>query len=256
VEIDPVQIDQILVNLCVNARDAIAKSGHVVIETDTSISTTNALLHSGACRRYAVLAVRDDGAHSAETLAKCSMPFFTPRDVGKGTAWVWRRCTASSSKTALHRRDERSWPRHAVPDPYAARGDAPKSSSSVRFPFSECVRSPPNLAFFACISIFNELINRNIQSDPTVFGDWNKPIIEFSPARLRSRTALRNLTCRKPSTISETASCRFSAAARTLCRRMAHYSKPSIELPRFRRTTPRQKLAREQTSRNEPGQAP
>jgi len=88
VEIDPVQIDQILVNLCVNARDAIAKSGHVVIETDSvHLDEQNARLHSGRLPGdYAVLVVRDDGiGMNAETLDKLFEPFFTTKDVGKGT---------------------------------------------------------------------------------------------------------------------------------------------------------------------------
>ena len=88
VEIDPVQIDQILVNLCVNARDAIAKSGHVVIETDGfHLDEQNALLHSGRLPGdYAVLVVSDDGiGMNAETLDKLFEPFFTTKDVGKGT---------------------------------------------------------------------------------------------------------------------------------------------------------------------------
>ncbi|MFZ2958755.1 MAG: GAF domain-containing protein [Candidatus Ozemobacteraceae bacterium] len=88
VRIDPSQFDQILVNLCVNARDAISGIGKLVIETgnsifETSFSSGNAGLLPG---EYAYLAVRDSGCGmNKETLSHLFEPFFTTKEMGKGT---------------------------------------------------------------------------------------------------------------------------------------------------------------------------
>ena len=88
VKIDPGQIDQILANLCVNARDAIAGVGKVTIETG------NADFDDAYCAdqvgfvpgEYVMLAVSDDGCGmDAETRSKVFEPFFTTKELGKGT---------------------------------------------------------------------------------------------------------------------------------------------------------------------------
>ena len=88
VKMDPAQIDQILANLMVNARDAIAGVGKITIETgkvefDEHYCETHAGFVPG---RYALLAVSDNGCGmDKETLAKLFEPFFTTKEVGKGT---------------------------------------------------------------------------------------------------------------------------------------------------------------------------
>jgi signal transduction histidine kinase len=88
VNMDPSQIDQILANHCVNARDAIADVGRVTIETgnaefDQAYCTENAGYLSG---EYVLLAVSDDGCGiETETLDKIFEPFFTTKASGKGT---------------------------------------------------------------------------------------------------------------------------------------------------------------------------
>ena len=88
VKIDPSQIDQILANLCVNARDAIADVGKVTIETE------NVRFDQAYCNDHAdfvegefvMLAVSDDGSGiSSENLNKLFDPFFTTKGMGKGT---------------------------------------------------------------------------------------------------------------------------------------------------------------------------
>jgi PAS domain S-box-containing protein len=88
VKVDPVQIDQLLTNLCVNARDAIADVGKVTIET------ANVTLDEEYCRKrpghvpgdFVRLAVSDNGAGmDKETQAHLFEPFFTTKEVGKGT---------------------------------------------------------------------------------------------------------------------------------------------------------------------------
>ncbi len=87
VSIDPAQIDQILVNLCVNARDAIAGVGKVTIETDNIIlDDAYCADHEGfAAGTYVMLAVSDDGCGmDKDTLEHVFEPFFTTKG-GEGT---------------------------------------------------------------------------------------------------------------------------------------------------------------------------
>jgi two-component system cell cycle sensor histidine kinase/response regulator CckA len=88
VKIDPSQIDQLLANLCINARDAITGVGKVYIETgtasiDSNYSISQAKVISGD---YVVLVVSDDGCGmEREVLDKIFEPFFTTKEPGKGT---------------------------------------------------------------------------------------------------------------------------------------------------------------------------
>ncbi len=88
IKMDPTQIDQILANLCVNARDAISGVGKVTIETGVAIfdavyCTNNPGFMPGD---YVLLAVSDNGSGmDKDTLDKLFEPFFTTKGVGKGT---------------------------------------------------------------------------------------------------------------------------------------------------------------------------
>ena len=85
---DPGQIDQILVNLCVNARDAIADVGRITIETGNfKFNETYCNDHMGAIPgEYVLIAVSDDGCGmTAETRQFIFEPFFTTKESGKGT---------------------------------------------------------------------------------------------------------------------------------------------------------------------------
>lgn len=88
VMLDPSQMDQILANLCVNARDAIAGTGRIVIETcnlnrDQGDRGASSLLPAGD---FVLLRVRDNGCGmDAETLGKIFDPFFTTKAPHKGT---------------------------------------------------------------------------------------------------------------------------------------------------------------------------
>ena len=88
VKVDPSQIDQILANLCVNARDAIAGVGNVTIEAE-NIGVDDAYCTDQiGCvpGDYVLLAVSDDGCGmDKETLGKLFEPFFTTKELGKGT---------------------------------------------------------------------------------------------------------------------------------------------------------------------------
>ncbi len=88
VKMDPVQVDQILANLCVNARDAIADVGKVTIETGNAVfDETYCADHPGfIAGEYALLAVSDDGCGmDKETIGQIFEPFFTSKDISKGT---------------------------------------------------------------------------------------------------------------------------------------------------------------------------
>ena len=88
VKLDPSQVDQIMANLCVNARDAIVDVGKVTIETNNiSFDEDYCADHVGFVPgEYAMLSVSDDGSGIApEALDEIFEPFFTTKDVGKGT---------------------------------------------------------------------------------------------------------------------------------------------------------------------------
>jgi len=88
VNMDPAQIDQIVANLCVNARDAISGVGKITIETgNVVLNASDCESHAGRLPgEYAVLSVSDDGmGMDMETLANVFEPFFTTKGVGKGT---------------------------------------------------------------------------------------------------------------------------------------------------------------------------
>ncbi len=88
VKIDPSQIDQILANLCVNARDAIKDVGKITIETGIKVFDADYCAdHADADPgEFVMLAVSDNGCGMhKEILENIFDPFFTTKDVDKGT---------------------------------------------------------------------------------------------------------------------------------------------------------------------------
>lgn len=88
VRMDPAQVDQLLVNLCVNARDAITDTGKVIIETGKAYFTeADISIHESVLPGdYVMLIVSDNGmGMDKETQEHLFEPFFTTKETGRGT---------------------------------------------------------------------------------------------------------------------------------------------------------------------------
>lgn len=86
--LDPAQLDQILINLCINARDALSPGGKIIIETQlVKLSIDDALLNPGIKPGdFVLLTVSDNGCGlEPAMLDKVFDPFFTTKAIGQGT---------------------------------------------------------------------------------------------------------------------------------------------------------------------------
>src|SRR5438046_2131374 len=86
--VDPIHLDRVLMNLCLNARDAMPGGGTLTIETSNAEigGSTTASAGMTVSGSYVVVAVTDEGmGMDAATLDRLFEPFFTTKEVGKGS---------------------------------------------------------------------------------------------------------------------------------------------------------------------------
>lgn len=100
--LDRSQVDQVVANLVINARDAVGGRGHIWVATGNRELTEEDCLRLPEAKagRYVVLSVRDDGCGmDQEVLQRIFEPFFTTKGRARAQGWASPRCSVSSSST-------------------------------------------------------------------------------------------------------------------------------------------------------------
>ena len=124
--IDPGQLEVALLNLVLNARDAIPRDGRIVIETgNTELDPGYALDHREVVPGdYVMICVSDDGkGMSYETISRAFEPFFTTKGPGRGTGLGLASSLARIAPAELRwHRERRTSPRTVSWQPWSACG--------------------------------------------------------------------------------------------------------------------------------------
>lgn len=125
---DVSQLENAVLNLAVNGRDAMPNGGRLTVETaNTFVSEEYADEHSMSPGQYVMIAVTDTGTGmSSDTLAKAFDPFFTTKEVGKGSglglkSGFWLRAPVRRTCEDLFRTRSRN-NRETIPAPPLRRG--------------------------------------------------------------------------------------------------------------------------------------
>ena len=120
IRIDPVQVEQIILNLVINARDAMPDGGRLIVKTENKHFTEYdcVALEKARPGDFACLSVQDTGVGiKREHMDHIFEPFFSTKENGKGTGLGLSVIYATSART--HRRSVPSWRRRrrALPGP-------------------------------------------------------------------------------------------------------------------------------------------
>jgi two-component system, cell cycle sensor histidine kinase and response regulator CckA len=134
VRVDRGQIEHVLMNLAVNARDAMPAGGEIVLETrNVDVSTGSPPFERGvAAGRYVVLSVSDTGSGMDEaTLARVFEPFFTTKEVGKGTGLGLSMVLGIVEQSGGHVLVDSRLGKGTVFSVYLPRSDAPAEATEI-----------------------------------------------------------------------------------------------------------------------------
>ncbi len=133
VSADPVQLESAILNLAINARDAMPRGGTLSLEAANAELGPDTPVSTSGCRpgRFVVLTVRDTGTGmSEEVLSNAFEPFFTTKDVGEGSglglSMVYGFVQQSGGHVALESRQGEG----TTLKLYLPRGEAPEAAES------------------------------------------------------------------------------------------------------------------------------
>ena len=111
--IDPTQIELVILNLAINARDAMEVGGSLTVETANVALGAPAAPEEPAAGDYVMVAVTDTGSGmSPDILDKVFEPFFTTKEVGKGSGLASRRVRPGQTVRRRGAHRQRAWRRY------------------------------------------------------------------------------------------------------------------------------------------------